>query len=168
MADRGIIAEAGVGAMPIVVVEPGEQMVGALEGGEVGAGIGPFAEGGLDEALGLAVGARGVGAGEAVADAEAAASTTEVAGAVTGTIVGEQASDADAKRAIVGVGEEKELGSGKAALIGQDLGEGDAGMVVDGDVDELPAGGAGASGLIAGNAVTGVLEAAELFDVEMQ
>ncbi len=119
--------------MPIVVVEPGEQMVGALEGGAVGAGIGPFAEGGLDEALGLAVGARGVGAGEAVADAEAAASTTEVAGAVPGAIVGEQASDADAKRAIVGVGEEKELGSGKAALIGQDLGEGDAGMVVDGD-----------------------------------
>ena len=150
-----------MGAMPIVVVEPGEQMVGALEGGEVGAGIGPFAEGGLDEALGLAVGARSVGAGEVVADAEAAASATEVGGAITGAVVGEQASDADAQRALVGLDEEEELGSGRAAFIGQDLGEGDAGMVVDGEVDELPAGGAGASGLIAGNAVTGVLEAAD-------
>ena len=32
--------------------------------------VGPFAERGLDEAFGLAVGARGVGFGEAVFDAE--------------------------------------------------------------------------------------------------
>ena len=45
--------------MPVVVVEPGVEMGGAVWGGKVGAGVGPFAEGSLDEALGLAVG-RGV------------------------------------------------------------------------------------------------------------
>ena len=140
--------------MPIIVVEPGAEMGGALRGGEVGAGIGPFSEGGLDEALGLAVGAGGVGRGEAVSDAEAAASAAEGAGAITGAVVGEQAADRYAEGAIVGDGGEEELDSGKATLIGQDLGEGDAGMVVDSDVEELPADGARASGLVAGNAKT--------------
>ena len=167
-ADRRIIAEAGVGAMPVVVVEPGVEMGGAVWGGKVGAGVGPFAEGSLDEALGLAVGAGGVGPCEAVANAQAAASLAEGAGAVTGAVVGEEASDAYAERAIVGHGGVEELHGRAAALIGQDLGEGDAGMVVDGDVDELPAGGARASGLVAGNAVAGALEAAESFDVEME
>ncbi len=58
-------------------------------------------------------------------------------GAVTGAVVGEEASDAYAERAIVGHGGVEELHGRAAALIGQDLGEGDAGMVVDGDVDEL-------------------------------
>ena len=157
-----------MGAMPVVVVEPGVEMGGAVWGGKVGAGVGPFAEGSLDEALGLAVGAGGVGPCEAVANAQAAASLAEGAGAVTGAVVGEQASDAYAERAIVGHGGVEELHGRAAALIGQDLGEGDAGMVVDGDVDELPAGGARASGLVAGNAVAGALEAAESFDVERE
>ena len=75
-----------------------------------------------------------------MANAQAAASLAEGAGAVTGAVVGEEASDAYAERAIVG----------------------------HGDVDELPAGGARASGLVAGNAVAGALEAAESFDVEME
>lgn len=43
----------------------------------------PFALGGLDEALGFAVGARSVGTGARVADAEVMASGDEQAGVVT-------------------------------------------------------------------------------------
>ena len=47
-------------SVPVVLVEPSGQMLGALVGVVVAAGVGPFAQGGLDEALGLAVGAWGV------------------------------------------------------------------------------------------------------------
>ena len=53
------------------------------------------------------------------------------------------------------------------ALVGQDLGEGDARGVVEADVDELPAGAAALAGALAGDAVADLLEAAELLDVEV-
>ena len=42
--------------VPIVHVGPAGQVGGPLIGCLIGSGIGPFAQGGLDEALGLAVG----------------------------------------------------------------------------------------------------------------
>jgi hypothetical protein len=48
------------------------------------ANVGPLAQGGLNEAFGLAVGARGVGTGEAVLDAELEAGGAKVAGAIAG------------------------------------------------------------------------------------
>jgi hypothetical protein len=45
--------------VPIVASEPDRQLCGAA----VGVGIGPFAKRGLDEALGLSVGARRIGPG---------------------------------------------------------------------------------------------------------
>ena len=53
------------------------------------------------------------------------------------------------------------------ALVGQDLGEGDARGVVEADVDELPAGAAAPAGALAGDAVADPLEAAELLDVDV-
>ena len=41
---------------PNVAMEPGEQFGGSLIGVLIGLGVGPFAQRGLDEALGLAVG----------------------------------------------------------------------------------------------------------------
>jgi hypothetical protein len=52
------------------------------------ANVGPLAQGGLDEAFGLAVGARGVGAGEAALDAELEAGGAELSGAIAGAVVG--------------------------------------------------------------------------------
>src|SRR5690606_18190384 len=54
-------------------------------------------------------------------------------------------------------------------LVGQDLREGDARGVVDADVDELPAAAAAAivAGVMAGDAVADLVEAAELLDVEV-
>ena len=42
--------------VPVVLMSPGLEVLPALEGGFVAAGIGPFAQGGLDEALRLDVG----------------------------------------------------------------------------------------------------------------
>ena len=54
-------------------------------------------------------------------------------------------------------------------LVWQDLREGDAGGVVDADMDELPAAAAraGIAGTFAGNAMTDALETAELLDVDV-
>ena len=114
-------------------------MSGALLGAGVGAGVSPFSQSGLDEAFGLAVGARRVRAGEAMADAETTASIAEVVRAIARAVVGQQTTDADAERAVVTDGGMQESDGGGSALIGQDLGEGQAGVVVDGDGNELPA-----------------------------
>ena len=71
--DGGMVLKGGVRSMPVVVVEEGGQM-GRTHGGVlVGASVGPFAQGGLDEAFGFAVGLRSVGAGEEMAQALATA-----------------------------------------------------------------------------------------------
>lgn len=49
--------------MPIVHMGPDRQVLGAMVRGLAGAGVGPLAERGLDEALGLAVGLGRVGPG---------------------------------------------------------------------------------------------------------
>ena len=54
-------------------------------------------------------------------------------------------------------------------FIREELGEGEAGMVIDGDVEELPACAAGMIALaVAGDAVAGAHDAGELLDVEME
>ena len=61
--DRRAAADAAMGAVMVVGMEPGEQSVGALLGMIVGPCVSPFAQSGLDEAFGLTVGARGIGTG---------------------------------------------------------------------------------------------------------
>jgi hypothetical protein len=68
------------------------------------ANVGPLAQGGLDEAFGLAVGAGSVRTGEAVLDAELEAGGAELAGAIAGAVVGEQAADGDTVLGIEGDG----------------------------------------------------------------
>ena len=61
--------ETGVWPVPIAAVEPGRKMRGALGGGVVEVGVGPLAQGGLDEAFGFAVGAGREGARVAATEA---------------------------------------------------------------------------------------------------
>src|SRR4029079_17436908 len=58
-----------VATLPIVVVQPGGQRLGALSGAGIGAAVRPLAQQGLDKPLGLAVGARGIGPRTEVAHA---------------------------------------------------------------------------------------------------
>src|SRR5271167_310447 len=98
------------------------------------ANVSPLAQGGLDEAFGLAVGAGSVGAGEAVLDAELEAGGAKVAGAIAGAVVGEQAANGDAVLGVEGDGGAQESDGGFALLVGEHAGESEAGVIVDGDV----------------------------------
>src|SRR6202012_5153424 len=63
----------------------------------------------------------------------------------------------------------EEGNSAVGGLVGLDLGEGDAGMVVNADVDEIPAGVAALVRTIqiTGDAAADTLETPELFDVDV-
>ena len=68
--DWGFEFKSGVMSVPVVTVELGLEMLLAVRRVLVDGGIGPFAQAGLDEAFGFAVGARSVGPGEDVFDAQ--------------------------------------------------------------------------------------------------
>ena len=56
--------------MPAIAVKPRFKVICAMSGGLVSSGVGPLAQGGLDEAFDLAVAPGSVGLSEDVADAE--------------------------------------------------------------------------------------------------
>lgn len=102
-------------------------------------------------------------------EAEIAAGLSEGLRSVAGAVVSHDAGYRDAEAGVVG---DRRLEEGDGAfffLIGQYLREGDAGGVVDADMDEFPtaAARAGIAGGLAGNAMTDALETTELLDVDM-
>src|SRR5581483_11841275 len=140
-------------------------------------GVSPFSQAGLDEALGLAIGLGRVGLSADVLEAKRLAGVAEGVGFIAGAVVGHYAGHDDAEAGVVG---DRCLQEGDGAfllLIGQDLAEGDARGVVDADMDELPtrppllaaplAAGVALAGSIAGDAVTDLVEATELLDVDV-
>jgi hypothetical protein len=62
--------EASMRSVPVVLVDPGSEVLFSFGGVLEGAGVGPFAQGGLDEAFGLTVGAWCVGPGAAVLESK--------------------------------------------------------------------------------------------------
>ena len=143
-------------------------MLIAFVGVEVVADVSPLAQGGLDEAFSLTVGARSVGTGEAVVDAELEAGGAELSGAIAGAVVGEQAADGDAVLGVEGDGGVQKGDGSLALLVGQHAGEGEAGVIVDSDVQSLPTGElrATAATTIATNG--DLLIAGHAFDVEVE
>ncbi len=127
-----------MGAMPVVVMKPRRHLRVTLLGVLIGAGIDPFAEGGLDEAFGFAVGARCVGARKVMANAELQAGLAESARAVAMAVIGEQPANANTQSGVIGHSSAKKSNCRSAGEVGQDLGEGHAGVIVNGDVQILP------------------------------
>src|SRR3954451_20367349 len=155
--------------MPVVWVQPDRQRSGAVIRGGVGLSVGPFAQGGLDEALGLAVGLGRIGLGPDVLETEIATGRAEGLGAKAGAIVGHHTGNRDAKVRVVG---DRRLEEGDRALlllVREDLREGHAGGVVDADVDERPSDAPALvlTGSIAGDAMADAVEATELFDIDV-
>src|SRR5215212_9079800 len=155
--------------VPVVSVQPDRQRRGAVIRGGVGLSVGPFAQGGLDKALSLAVCLGRIGLGPDVRETEIAAGRAEGLGAIAGTIVGHHASNRDAKVRVVG---DRGLEEGDRALlflVRADLREGHPGGIVDADVDELPsdAPALALTGSVAGDAMADPVEAAELFDIDV-
>ena len=125
----------------------------ALGGILIEAGVGPLADGGLDEAFGFAVGAWSVDAGANMFELEFAASGGEAIGVEAGTIVGHDAAHYDAKTGEVqATAWPKKLAGGRGGFIRQHGGESHAGMVIDGDIKKFPTGSAGFVLRIAGDA----------------
>ena len=85
-----------MGSFPVVVVGPRLQLQVSLLGVGPVFCISPFAQRGLDEAPGLAVGSGRVGSGAVVLDGHVLAGKTELARAVAGAVVGQQGAYGDA------------------------------------------------------------------------
>src|SRR4051812_37601035 len=135
----------------------------------MGLSVGPFPECGLDEAFGLAVGFWRIGLSANVLNAQVSASVTEGEGFVTTAVVGHDAGDGDAEAFVVSHGRQEEGNGTLGRLVRLDLGERDAGVIVDADVDELPADAAtvALAGPVTGDAVTDFVETTELFDIDV-
>ena len=124
----------------VVIVGPGSEGKVALVGVGPVSRVSPFAQSSLDEAFGFAVGLGRVRTGAAVFEAHLRTSLAKVVGAVAAAVIGEQGADADAV-----AGEKvnrvfEEGDGGGSFLVGQDLSEGETGVVIDGDVQGFPAG----------------------------
>ena len=143
-------------------------MTKALGGILVETGVGPLPDGSLDEALGLAVGAWGIDASAGVSELQIATGLCEQGGAKAGAVVGHDATDLEAEVGEVGRGLAQEAAGGSSFFIREQGGEGDTGMVIDGDIEKLPAGAAGFILGIAGEAMAGLVDAGQLLDVDVQ
>jgi hypothetical protein len=124
-----------------VVVPPevaGKRSASVLARG-VGEAVGPLAQECLDQGLGFAVGLGAVGPGETAAEAVARADEPPGTRAIGARIVGEDALDNDALPAIPGERAGEEGRARPAVFAGQDLRIGQARVVVDRDVEEVPA-----------------------------
>jgi hypothetical protein len=155
-------------AMAVIKVEEGLKMSSAQRGVWVGAGVSPFAERGLDEAFGFAVGAWGVRPGELVLDAESMESGGEAIGAVAGSVVGEEALDGDGEAKEVSQSGVKKAQSAGGRLVRPDLSESEAGVVVDGDMDVLVTRPDGVRGWVSGDAHAWAHKTSEALNVEME
>src|SRR5215218_3516642 len=163
----------------VVVPEPAVKGCGAFGAVAVDRRVCPAVEHGADEAFGLAVGLRAAWPCAEVADAVSAASDRVDGRAVGGAVISEDPLDADAIAGEEGKRAVEETDRGAGFFIAEDLGVGEATVIVDGDVDVVPAAEAAiaAVGITAArsslvgralpDAFAGHLETAELFDVDV-
>ena len=139
--------------VPIVTMEPSWQLGSAFFRGVVGLGISPFAQAGLDEALGLAVGLGRIGPGADVLEAKTLAGFAEGNGLVAGAVVRHDTLDRYPEAHIVGDSRLEEGDGPSAFLVLHDLTEGDPGSVVDADMHVLTGAQVALAGSIAGDAM---------------
>ena len=136
--------------MEVIVMKVKRKEGSAVVTGVIRACVGPFAGDGLDEAFGLAVGLGTIGFGEAVFEAELLAGGGEELGAISGAAVGEDTLDGDAMVVVKGDGLVEGGEDAGSFFVWEEGGEGETGMVVDGNVKRLDAGTWVALGFVAG------------------
>jgi hypothetical protein len=89
-------------------------------------------------------------------------------GAVGAATIGEEALDLDATSRVKADGLVESVEHGGKFFVGEETSEGEAGVIVDGDVEAFDAGAWIAKGAIAGGADARACEAAQLLDVEVE
>src|SRR5215468_253224 len=118
----------------VVGVQPGVKGGASFGFCGVGLCVGPFLGQGAVVALDFAVGLWPVGAGVFGGDAQAGAGGSPQVGDVTAAVVADDAFDGDPGCGVPGVRAGEERGCGFAGLVGQDLGIGQPGVIVEGGV----------------------------------
>ena len=156
-----------MGSLEVVVAEPAREVGGTGLGSAVRQSVSPFAQQGLNEPLGLAVGLGCVGPGADVAQAQHPAGLTKAARDITRAVVGHHALDPNAETLEPAQRPDEEAVDRLALLVRQDLDEGEPGSVVNRHVDELPASTLALGAPIAGDPMADAPEAGELLDIEV-
>ena len=154
--------------MEVIVMKVERKEGSSMVAGLIGASISPLTRDGLDEAFGLAIGLGAIGTGEAMFDAELLAGRGEEFGAISRTTIGKHALDVDAVVLVEAHGLLESVEDAGDFLVGEEAGESQAAVIVDGDVEGLDAGPRIAKGAIAGGADAGACEAAQFLDVEVE
>ena len=122
----------------------------------------------MDEALGFTVGARGVRAGEEVAQAEPTDGGTEVMRAIAGAVVAHETLRFDAQGSEVSERVLEEDDGVWVALVGHDLGEGEARSIINADMDIFPASAVDLVATIMSDAVARAHDLAEFLNIEVE
>src|SRR5208282_1177757 len=130
--------------------------------------VSPFPDGGLDEPLCFAVGPWRVGPSALGSEVEIATGLKKFAPIEARTVVGKHAAGADAKALEVSDGLSQEVCRRGGFFVPVHGGKSQPRVIVDGNVEKLPAGAASFVFGIAGDAVARLDDAGELLDVEMQ
>src|SRR5690606_13810371 len=105
-----------------------------LHGRLIGTAVGPLAQRGLDEALGLAIGSWRIGASTKMLEFEATTQAPKAPGQITGTIVGQYALESNAQTSVIANSLDQGRADALAGFVGMDRAEADAGVIVDGDM----------------------------------
>jgi hypothetical protein len=124
----------------------------------------------LDEALGLAVGFGRVGLGFDVFEAKLIAGLVKGSREIARAVVGHDPLDRDAQACVIGHRRLKESDGAGFSLIPHHPAKGDAGRIVDADMDELPANTEVAidhAGLSSCDPMADGADPAELLDIDM-
>jgi hypothetical protein len=120
----------------VVQVQPAVQGSRALGVGLVGTDLGPLGYQGPGESLGLAVGLGPVRAGEALDRTQLGHHGLDLAAVAVGEgVVSQHPLDGDVVGGEEAAGPAQESCAGGATLVGQDLGIGQPGVVIDGGMD---------------------------------
>jgi hypothetical protein len=151
----------------VVVGEIGAEGPSPPAGAAVGGGAGPFGEQGADETFRLAIGLGAIRLGEALADPEVHGVDGNGGGAVGAAVVGQETLHDDALRRVSGHGAPQKAGRGRAGFVGEHLGVGKPGVVVNSHVDVLPADAPLAAAPIPVHAMAYAADPPQLLDVEV-
>ena len=155
-------------AVEVIVMKVVGKEGSAVITGVIGAGVGPLAGDGLDEAFGFAIGLRSIGPGKEMLEAEFLAGSGEGFGAIGGAAIGQELLDVDAMSGVKADGLLQSAEDTLSSFVGEQASESEAGVVVDGDVQAFEAGAGIALSAVPGGANPGAGEAAELLDVEVE
>jgi len=155
-------------SVKVVEVEIEREPLRSLFGMAVDPSVSPFSQERLDEAFCFAVGLRSVGSSSLGSQAQLATGGHEALGDVAAAVVGENGAGLDSFAGKPGHGPLEEGDSRVLALIGEDLNIGESRVIIDADVDKLPAAASSPLPVVAGDTMSDGADAAQLLDVQVQ